>query len=238
MIEGVVLAGAFAAGIAGSGHCLAMCGGIAAALARGRTPRESLANAALNALGRATSYALAGALVATLAGALGLLLDAQRLRELAAWASAIALLLVGLKLVGVLELPVLERIGARAWAKLAPATRALHRVPRAIRPFAAGMLWGWLPCGMAYAMLLLAAASGDALAGAARMAAFAAGTMPALALSAGLFGAATGWRRRPWQRRAAGAVLLLAGALLLPVAPWAPGGVPADHGAHAMHHHG
>ena len=127
---------------------------------------------------------------------------------------------------------------ARAWAKLAPATRALHRVPRAIRPFAAGMLWGWLPCGMAYAMLLLAAASGDALAGAARMAAFAAGTMPALALSAGLFGAATGWRRRPWQRRAAGAVLLLAGALLLPVAPWAPGGVQADHGAHAMHHHG
>jgi uncharacterized protein len=236
MIEAVVLAGAFAAGIAGSGHCLAMCGGIAAALARGRTPRESFANATLNALGRATSYALAGALVAAAGGALGFLVDAERLRSAAAWASAVALLLVGLKLVGVLELRALERLGARAWQRLAPATRLLGRVPRVVRPFAAGMLWGWLPCGMAYAMLLLAAASGDALAGAARMAAFAAGTMPALALSAGLFGAATVAPRRPWLRRAAGMALLVAGLVLLPVQPFAG---PAGPGAHEQHvHHG
>ncbi|HET7842612.1 MAG TPA: sulfite exporter TauE/SafE family protein [Xanthomonadales bacterium] len=232
-----VLAGAFAAGVAGSGHCLAMCGGIATALARGPTRRASLANAGLSALGRATSYALAGALVATLTASLGLLLEAATLRNVAAWASALALLAVGLKLVGVFEWRAVERFGARAWTRLAPATRMLGRVPRVVRPFAAGMLWGWLPCGMAYTMLLLAAASGDPFAGAARMAAFAAGTMPALALSAGLFGAATAAPRGPWLRRAAGAALLLAGVLLLPVAPWAAGaGGPAEHGH--QHHHG
>jgi sulfite exporter TauE/SafE len=233
MIEAAVLAGAFAAGLAGSGHCLAMCGGIAAALARGRTRRESLANAALNAAGRATSYALAGALVATLTGTLGLLLDAQSLRTVAAWASALALLAIGLKLAGLGEWRALERVGARIWSRLAPATRALARLPRGVRPFAAGMLWGWLPCGMAYAVLLLAAASGDPLAGAARMAAFAAGTVPALALSAGLFGAATSVPRRPWLRRTAGVALLLAGLALLPASPFQPAAPHAHHAAHA-----
>src|SRR5205085_720499 len=137
MIEAAVLAGAFAAGLAGSGHCLAMCGGIAAALARAPTRRASLANAGLNALGRATSYALAGALAATVAGTLGLLLEAATLRTAAAWASALALLAIGLKLTGICEWRALERIGARAWVRLAPATRALARLPRGVRPFAA-----------------------------------------------------------------------------------------------------
>src|SRR5690349_2804720 len=132
MIEAAVLAGAFAAGLAGSGHCLAMCGGIAAALARGPTRRASLANAGLNALGRATSYALAGALVATLTASLGLLLEAATLRTFAAWAGALALVAVGLKLVGALEWRALERVGARAWSHLAPATRLLGRVPRTV----------------------------------------------------------------------------------------------------------
>ena len=48
-----------------------------------------------------------------------------------------------------------------------------------------GVLWGWLPCGMVYAALLLAASAGGAVEGASVMLAFGAGTLPAL-LSAGV----------------------------------------------------
>ncbi len=71
------------------------------------------------------------------------------------------------------------------------------------------MATGLLPCGLVYATLGIAVASGDALTGAAAMAAFGLGTLPALAT----FG--LGVRRlageRPWTRRVLATVVLVAG---------------------------
>ena len=43
-----------------------------------------------------------------------------------------------------------------------------------------GALWGWLPCGLVYSMLLLGTLGGSAAHGALTMLAFGAGTLPAM----------------------------------------------------------
>jgi sulfite exporter TauE/SafE len=67
-----------------------------------------------------------------------------------------------------------------------------------------GVLWGWLPCGLVYATLILALMSGSALDGATILAAFGLGTLPnvlALAFAANWVSAAA---RNVNVRRAAG----------------------------------
>lgn len=55
-----------------------------------------------------------------------------------------------------------------------------------------GMLWGWLPCGLVYVVLLMSITAGSALQGALMMAVFGLGTLPSM-LSAGVM---LGWVRR------------------------------------------
>jgi sulfite exporter TauE/SafE len=71
-----------------------------------------------------------------------------------------------------------------------------------------GALWGWLPCGMVYSVLLTAMMAGSALSGAAVMLAFGLGTLPML-LSMGMLGAQLrGWIQRRPVRVASGLVVL------------------------------
>jgi hypothetical protein len=79
--------------------------------------------------------------------------------------------------------------------------------------FAAGLLWGWLPCGLVYAALLAAAMAGDPARGALAMLAFGLGTLPWL-LAAGV-GAA---RLRDWMR--VRAVRLATGGALVGAGAW------------------
>ena len=55
-----------------------------------------------------------------------------------------------------------------------------------------GALWGWLPCGMVYMVLLMTVTAGSALQGGYMMLAFALGTLPSM-VSAGVI---AGWIRR------------------------------------------
>jgi len=57
------------------------------------------------------------------------------------------------------------------------------RAPRragAGRSLLLGLLWGWLPCGLVYSALIIAAAAGGPLRGSVTMAAFGLGTLPAM----------------------------------------------------------
>lgn len=239
-----LIAGAgLVAGLLGSAHCVAMCGSIAGAFALGLSRvaparRRVLLGAA--SLGRITAYALAGALAggagSVAASASGLV----ALREAAQVTTALALLLLGLRALGWQRATRwLDAAGARLWRYAAPLLRALLPLDRGWRAFAAGLLWGWLPCGMVYAALLLAAASLDPLHGAATMFAFGVGTLPGVWLAHGAFGNAAwrvaGSRGRPWLAAAmlVMAVVSLASALV-------PGhhhasAVTASHARHATH---
>lgn len=218
-------AAAFA--LLGAGHCAAMCGGIAAALAlRAPSPRHAL----LHPLGKVFGYALAGALAGALGAGLIALGDAAALGRVLRTAAGLLIALVGLRIL--LDRPPwqpLERFALAVWRRtLAPlAERLAGGDGSAAAALALGALWGWLPCGLSWTALVAAAASGSAAQGALLMTAFGLGTLPALGLGALLF---SGWRpAAPGWRRAAGALLVVAG-LWTAAQPWL--------GASAGHVHG
>ena len=188
MDTGTLLA-AFAVGVLGGVHCLGMCGGIVGAISVSHAQSASPAWPRLLAynLGRMSSYVIAGA-VAGLVGAalLGALPQGQRLLELLA---AVFLILLGLYLGGWWPiLARLERVGGRFWRRIEPLGRRFIPVRHAGQAFVVGGLWGWLPCGLVYSVLVWTLASGSAANGALLMAAFALGTLPNLMLM-GLFAA-------------------------------------------------
>src|SRR5690625_1531923 len=105
----------------------------------------------------------------------------------------------------------LEAVGSRFWQLLSPLVGRLLPVRTPPEALAVGMLWGWLPCGLVYTMLLAATMSGSALAGGATMLAFGAGTLPAMVTLG--FGASglSQVLSRTTMRRSAGVLLLIFG---------------------------
>jgi len=185
------LSAAALAGLVGSPHCIGMCGSFALACG-GRVSHTAAWHA-----GKILTYALLG-FVAGLAGELipGPTWVATAVSTaLVVWFAAG---LAGLVPEPTLRIPGLTRL----------ATRAATRGDLGSR-FLFGMATGLLPCGLVYATLGIAVASGDAVTGALAMAAFGLGTAPALAV----FG--LGVRRvageRPWTRRALAVLVLVAG---------------------------
>ena len=222
---------AFLLGLAASGHCLVMCGGISGALgiatakrADGRPFPHLLVG---YQLGRISSYSLAGMLFGGVLGGAISLLDIDAVRTSLRALSAFALLLGALVAFGRVRDPGFG-IGRRLWPKLAPIGRRLLPVANLPRAFAFGMVWGWMPCGFVYTVLLIATMQLDAIDAAATMAAFGFGTAPAMLATA--FGAQrfVGFAAKPAAKRVAGAVLLLSAVLTL-AGPWLMGS------AHWMH---
>ena len=222
--------GLLLAGLAGSVmHCAPMCGPFVlgqVADRMARIPATHLCESArLGAgllapyhLGRLLTYAGLGALAAGLAGAgaprggmgraAGVLLGIGALLFLLQAAARLA--------------PALGRLGlTRApagWMRLLrAATRRTDRTSWS-GSLLLGLALGFLPCGMLYAALAVAAASGNAAQGALAMVAFALGTMPSL-MVIGLAGRAAG---QLWQRGIArlAPLLMLANAALLAGMAW------------------
>ena len=207
----VLLMTAWLTGLAGSGHCLGMCGGIAGAFGVSGAGRERrLVLLVLMHLGRALGYGIIGALAAGLgAAAGGALLGGGGQASLRVLAGALTILIGCKLLLGGAWLGGLERRAARAWRYLAPTWRSLLPVSSWPRALLAGVLWGWLPCGLVYAELSVAATTGSVPLGAAVMIAFGVGTALSLgALSA--FLTALGLNRV--SQRWSGALLIIFGA--------------------------
>jgi hypothetical protein len=205
---GLVLA-AWLTGLAGGGgHCIGMCGGILGALGvgQGKGWRGVLLTTAAH-FGRVSSYSIAGALVGALGAGfiIGVFGDSGIvvLRILA----AALILAIGLQLLfGRPLLRWLERHGARFWRLLVPQMHKLLPPRDPFRAFGVGALWGWLPCGLVYAELAVAAASGGPATGALVMAFFGFGTIVSLSVLGALM-QAIGLGRVP--RQASGVLLVL-----------------------------
>ncbi len=229
---------ALAAGLAGSAHCAAMCGGIAAAVGatfpRGRGLPLGAALAFNGA--RLASYAAVGALLAAALGGLAAPAPLPMVALGARILTAVVLAALALRLLTGRDILGAERFGQAFWARLKPAFGRAARLPAALRPAVLGLLWGFMPCGLVYSVLLVAAASGSAVTGAATMLAFGTGTLPAL-LGFTLGGATLAERvRRPSLRRVAGGLVLLAAIWTLVTALMHPPGATHDHGHEHMHH--
>lgn len=211
------IGGALLAGLAASGHCIGMCGGIAGALSMrspGAGTGHRTALAAGYNLSRIASYAVAGTVAGLLGRALLAAVDVRALSvALRVTAGLVMFAAAGRLLFGWRLLDPLESAGAGLWRRIAPwAGRQGHRggLGGAI---ALGLAWGWLPCGMTYSMLLLAATTASAVTGAAVMLAFGLGTLPSMVTATVAFDRiARGLSARGSLRRVAGLLLLAFGA--------------------------
>jgi sulfite exporter TauE/SafE len=230
--QALTLGTALLLGLIASGHCLLMCGGITAALglatarnASGR-PRAELLLA--YQFGRIASYALAGLLLGGLLGNVIALLDAEAVRHGLRIMTALVLVLAALVTLGKLRDPG-TRMGRLLWPYVARLGRTLLPVKNLRGALGFGMIWGWMPCGLAYTVLLIAVLQGDALRSAALMAAFGLGTLPAL--FAASFGAQElmGWSHGAAAKYATSGILLVSATVTL-AGPWLIAAAPGLHG--------
>ncbi|GHE83982.1 sulfite exporter TauE/SafE family protein [Thalassotalea profundi] len=174
---------AFVIGILGSGHCIAMCGGITTMLSSA-VNKETNASNKLSIilsynLGRIATYSLIGA-IAGLTGSLAaknIGFPVSILRMIA----GVFLILLGLYIGRwFMLLNKVEQLGKGIWKYLSPLSKKFIPIEKPKQALALGAIWGWLPCGLVYSTLTWSLASGSLLSGAIIMFFFGLGTLPAL----------------------------------------------------------
>jgi sulfite exporter TauE/SafE len=202
----------FLSGLLGSlGHCLGMCGPLVTMFGvQFRTRRlAGLPYHLLYHASRAGVYVLFGALVGGLGSTLGLGDSLGRVAGTVSLLLGLGVVLLGMGYLGWLPLGRIE--GASAW--LSRAMSWALRQGSSARVLALGALNGLLPCGLVYSALLVAASTGDVLMGAAGMAVFGLGTLPAL-LVMGVGAGALSARVRQVFVRVAGVLIVVVGVQL------------------------
>jgi len=209
---------AFTVGLLGGVHCIGMCGGIVGALTFGLPQEQRRQISAMLPyqlaynLGRIASYTLAGAIMGALGMLIAELMPVYYAQRALLAIAGIFMVLLGLYLSGWwMVLNRLEAVGGRLWRRIEPLGRRLFPVRSPGQALLVGLLWGWIPCGLVYSMLVTAVSTGSALEGAALMLAFALGTLPTLMTIGVLTGAAAHLTRSPMPRKIAGVLVMLFG---------------------------
>jgi len=208
-------------GLAGTPHCLAMCGAACTAAAGGGRPRDLLPFH----LGRLVAYSAAGAVAAASVGSLAALGQAvAALRPL--WTLVhVAALALGLFLLWQGRQPAwMERLGrvrGPATVEHRPGER-WQRLAGPARSAGLGLAWVAWPCGLLQSALLVAALANSAVGGALVMAGFAGASAAGLVLGPTLWWRLSGGRSGGAAVSPAGAVRF-AGAALAATSAWALG---------------
>lgn len=200
----VMLTGLFSAP-----HCIGMCGGIVSTVSLQSGMPASRSILLYNG-GRILSYSVMGAMM----GWVGSFVEvAGKLAGVRGLASIIGGLFVLLWLWRRFQLPLMGKLSGILHRKLASgAKKEAAARSNAIHVLATGIAFGFLPCGLTYAMGMNAAASGSAPEGAIIMALFGLATLPALAAAASI-AAFANRRWRLFMRRAGVVTAILVGVL-------------------------
>lgn len=216
MTADVLLPAAFVAGFFGSAHCIGMCGAIVVLFEQQADVSIGWRRRFAYNIGRLGFYVLLG----TIAGAGGAVIT----KVAGVNVGLVILRLIAGALVIVIGLNLLfnwsatrflEQAGAGLWRRLAPLAK--HVLPISTTPgaFAAGLLWGALPCGLVYSAVALAGASGGPAHGAIVMFAFWAGTAPAMILAGASAARLSAWQAKRSFRVIAGVTMLVIGIMAL-----------------------
>lgn len=178
-------------GLVASAHCAGMCGGLqmaiqSASLEKGivvRSSKEKLHYLILLNFGRVFTYAVAGFLFSLLGAAT---LSSIDIPSLAYWLrlfTGFFVVLIGVQLMLSTQRPFafLEPAGAFVWARVSKFVS--HSKGTHSAAFANGLIWGFLPCGLVYGVLLSAVVLNQPPSAALVMMGFGIGTIPALVLT-------------------------------------------------------
>jgi len=171
--DGLMLAAL--AGLAGAPHCIIMCGGIASSIATG-SPERPVRSIGAYLTGKTIAYAGIG-------GCLGAAGSFINYAGVLVGVQGIASLLGGILLLmwtfGKYTLPV-HRWNVLRIRKISEWLQTLRKRHGTTAVFFSGVLLGFIPCGLTYAMQIQAAASASWLTGFLLLAVFGVSTMPAL----------------------------------------------------------
>lgn len=215
---------AFLVGLLGGVHCVGMCGGIVGALCLGsgnnldkeqnNTAQENFKKMFPYLLsynvGRISSYTLAGILmggIGWLGSHLFTLYSIQQTLEIIA---AIFMLALGLYIAGWWKgLANIERWGGKViWKRLEPLGRRFMPVTSYRQALFLGLVWGWLPCGLVYSVIIWTISTQSPFEGGLLMLSFGLGTLPNLLLM-GIFASTLNqFIQQPWVRQVAGVMIM------------------------------
>jgi len=224
---------AFIAGILGSLHCIGMCGGIACSA--GYVDGNSVKNAAsneheikfiqykpspfLNTLkfnfGRILSYTILGALFATVGHHIIHLSDSRTILSYFRYFSALLIALIGFKYLFDFRLiDKLEKAGYHLWSWLKTKLNInKYLSSKSLIPL--GMVWGLLPCGLIYTMLISASSAGSIWGGSLIMFTFGLGTLPAMLSISSITKTLKESANSQWMKTVFGIALLMLSLLLV-----------------------
>lgn len=213
---------ALVVGLLGGVHCLGMCGGIVSALtfslpaAQRHPPSNLLPMLLAYNTGRISGYMLAGALVGGLGAAFLSIGNLESISQFLRAFAALFMIALGLYLAGIWQgVAKVENAGRVLWRRIEPLGRRFMPVDSPAKALPLGFIWGWLPCGLVYSMLIWALSAGSITKGILLMFAFGLGTLPNLLLMGVAAAKLAQFTRDPKVRRTAGLLVALLGLLLL-----------------------
>lgn len=176
----IFLVGSFILGLAGSFHCIGMCGPIALALPLDRQSSGTMLLGILSAnLGRIITYMLLGFVI----GTIGYSIQLFRVFQVLSILFGIGLILIAWRKHWLKRIE-FRSPGLQNW--ISKKMSLLLRQKGTFKLFGIGLLNGLLPCGMIFIALANALLAENPIGSAAAMAAFGLGTLPAL-LGVGFF---------------------------------------------------
>lgn len=216
---------AFLVGLLGGVHCVGMCGGIVGALCLGLNQRveqnpvktqQQNARTALPYLlsynaGRISSYTLAGVLMGSIGWLGSHLFEVYALQQILEIIASIFMLALGLYIAGWWRvLANVERLGGKViWKRLEPLGRRFMPVRTYKQALALGIVWGWLPCGLVYSVVIWTISTKSPVEGGLLMLSFGLGTLPNLLLMGVFASTLNQFIRQPWVRQVAGILIMV-----------------------------
>lgn len=172
----------FLIGLFSGFHCVAMCGGLCALICRKQTSKIVL----ITNIGRIITYVFLGVIFAGIIQGASLQFNLATIGLVLRTIMGISLILLGLSIITQSKL-LKTPISLPLWK---PASNTLHKLKNKNSSSAflfKGMLWGFIPCGLLYGLLLVAATTGNAINGGLFMLFFGLGTLLPLLISQELF---------------------------------------------------
>lgn len=199
----------------GFGHCIGMCGPIVVSLSLNLKQKSIYVPQLLYHLGRITTYAILGGLVAAAGSLTMITANIDTIQKGVMIFTGALIILMGLAMAGWVPLGKVFGDHSSPAGFISKGFSKLLKVQSTLVYLPLGLLLGLLPCGPVYTALLGAARAGmgagstqhGVLAGMGLMAAFGIGTVPALFLVAKL--ADLGWLKSRGMVYKVGAVLMI-----------------------------
>lgn len=232
----VSISAAFLIGLFSAVHCIGMCGSIIGALSLSLpgpirdNPIKRFGFVSSYNFGRILSYGVAGMII----GGIGMTVfessGSASIRMFAKIISTTMMIAIGLYLAGWFpQVSYIEKIGVPIWRKLEPIGRKMMPVDSIGKAFAYGLIWGWLPCGLVYTVLVWSLTTGSATNGALIMLAFGLGTLPTLITTGVMTSWITRFAQSPTARHIAGLIIIIMAIASLII--------PIGMGSGEHHHH-